>query len=91
MSSCHSLMRYRSEPTSVDSLTTPVKSYVVAGCRWGLSTPSAGTTTLRATRYCKGTLLYSSYIRLSGLDLCITQPLFGLKHCRVYTSFHNTA
>ena len=35
----------------MDSLTTPRRSCVVAGCRWGLSTPSAGTTTLKTTRY----------------------------------------
>lgn len=82
-------MRDRSELTSVDSLTTPVKSYVVAGCRLALSTPSAGTTTLRATRYCEGMALCDPQIRLSGLDLCPPQALFGPKDCRVYPTFHN--
>lgn len=91
MSSCHLLVRDRSELTSVDSLTTPVKSYVVAGCRLALSTPSAGTTTLRATRYCEGRALCDPQIRLSGLDLYTPQPLFGPKDCRVYPTFHNTA
>lgn len=91
MSSCHLLVCDRSELTSVDSLTTPVKSYVVAGCRLALSTPSAGTTTLRATRYREGRALCDPQIRLSGLDLYTPQPLFGPKDCRVYPTFHNTA
>lgn len=72
------------------SLTTQVKSCAVAGCRWAPSIPSVGTTTLRATRYCKGILSHGSYIRLSLLDVWIIEPLFGLKCCRVYPLFHNT-
>lgn len=50
MSRCPLGASLRSEQTSVDSLMTPVRSCVVAGCRWGPSTPSAGTTTPRTTR-----------------------------------------
>lgn len=52
MFGCPPMVSHRSGQTSVDSLTTPVKSYVVDGCRWGLSTPSAGITMPKATRYC---------------------------------------
>lgn len=88
MSSRRPLVCFRLELTSVDSLTILLRSYVVAGCRWELSIPSAGTTTLRATRYCKGILLNNSYIRLSVLDLCITQPWFKVLQGMPFISQH---
>lgn len=42
---------HRSARTSAASLMTPARSCAVAGCKWGLSTPSAGITTLKTTRY----------------------------------------
>lgn len=51
-SCCPLVASHRSERTSVDSLMTPVRSCAVVGCRWGLSTPSAGTTMLKTSRYC---------------------------------------
>lgn len=63
-------MCFRSEPTSVVSLTTPLKSCAVAGCRSALSIPSVGTTTLRATRYSKGSFFcHKSYIRCHFLPV----------------------